>query len=529
MASKDVTRVFGSIRFVLPLILIFFIAAGSAYACPKNTGKAGHRTKSFSTRNVSYMAPVAVTNGGRCSDYGTRRVTYVSMRDNGYYEGGTRYVAVRRSVPRTRYVAVRDVDDYVPTRRVRYVVQDDDYDYAPRYVAVRRRPAYVAVRNYTPRPKLVEVRFFDDGYSRPTYVNVQRVPVVDDYFDRVDRRKTVAVSYVRNGCARVATCGNRLGDVETTSMRRVVYRDDVGYSEPVRSVGYRDDLNHSAPARHEVVKNDFIDGTEEVIYSSPIYDDGAYVDLDDDYLPTSNVSYGSPAASYSSVSYAAAKRAENLCTPFEPIEPCSGAIARTVSYAPAAYVDVDYDDQAFFDADDVTYVTSEDIEDACLSPVSYYESPPVVTKRAVRYVPKRNVSYIADDIAPSMPQTSMVDDVDLVADDEADCLQPVAVQVCDDADVETVSYVPAHGVDYVDTPGTAYCPTSVSSFDDSEVFVKAGDRSLNGDVDSVDALNNRFAYNDGFDAVEETEADDGYDAPYVGDQVSELYEIDGSV
>ena len=91
MASNDVTRVFGSIRFVLPLILIFFIGAGSAYACPKHTGKAAHRSKSISTRNVSYMTPTVITYGGqRCSDnrYGTRRVKYVSVRDTDYNEGG---------------------------------------------------------------------------------------------------------------------------------------------------------------------------------------------------------------------------------------------------------------------------------------------------------------------------------------------------------------------------------------------------------------------------------------------------------
>jgi hypothetical protein len=520
MASKDVARFFGSIRFVLPLILIFFIAAGSAIACPKHTSKAGHRTKSLNTRTVSYMTPVVITYGGRCADNGTRRVKYVSTRDNGYYEGGTRYVAVRRSVPRTRYVAVRGDVDYVPARRVRYVVRDDDDDFAPRYVAVGRNPAYVAVRNYAPRPKLVEVRHFDDGYARPTYVNVQRVPVVDDYFDRVDRKKTVAVSYVRNGCARVVTCGNRLDDVETTSMRRVVYRDDVGYS---------------APVRHEVVKSDFIDGTEAVIYSSPIHDDSAYVDhLDDQVMDTADVAYTAPAElSYMTpmanreVAYVATRNAVNQCTPFEPTEPCSGAIARTVSYGDAAYVDVDHDDQAFFDNDDVTFVAAENIEDACLSPVSYYESPPVVKSRAVSYVLSRNVSYVADGGDYVEP------DVSYVADDQAECLQPVSVQTCDGADFETVSYVPANGVDYVDTADTAYCPTSVSNFDDSELFVDAGHHSMMVDVDSVDALNNGFAYNDGFDAdvnaVEEMDVDDVHEDAYMDDHVSELHEIDDSI
>jgi hypothetical protein len=127
MASKGVTRIFGNIGFVLPLLLIFFTAAGSAYACPEHRSKAAYRTKAINTRTVSYMAPVVITYGGRCADniYGTRRVKHVSMMGDGYFEGGARYVAVRNNAPRTRYVTLRDID------------YDD---VAPRYVAVRRQP-----------------------------------------------------------------------------------------------------------------------------------------------------------------------------------------------------------------------------------------------------------------------------------------------------------------------------------------------------------------------------------------------------
>jgi hypothetical protein len=309
-------------------------------------------------------------------------------------------------------------------------------------------------------------------------------------------------------------------------MRRVVYRDDVSYAAPVRRVVYRDDFDYTAPARHEVVRSDYIDNTEEVVYSGSVYDDDAYVDVDHDYVPTSHVTHVAPTAQYSRVAYVADSPASNLCTPVEPIEPCSGAIARTVSYAPAAYADVDYDDPAFFDTDDVTYVAADDIEDACLSPVSYYEPEPVVKTRSVSYVPRRNVSRVVavDHVQPA---------VSYIAVDDADCLQPVSVQMCDDADLETVSYVPADGVDYVDAADTAYCPTSVSSFDDSEVFVDSDHHSMTVDVDHADALNNGFAYNEGFDvdedAVEEMDVDAVSDEPYMDDHVSEFYDVDDSV
>src|SRR6187402_505594 len=139
MASKGVTRIFGKIGFFLPLLLIFFTVAGSAYACPEHRSKAAYRTKAINTRTVSYMTPVVITYGGRCADNinGTRRVKHVSMMGDGYFEGGARYVAVRNKAPRTRYVAVRDVD----------------YDDVT--------PRYVVVRNVAPRTRQVVVRDID--------------------------------------------------------------------------------------------------------------------------------------------------------------------------------------------------------------------------------------------------------------------------------------------------------------------------------------------------------------------------------
>ncbi len=450
MASKDVTRFFGSIRFVLPLVLIFFIAAGSAIACPNHTGKAAHRTKSLNTRTVSYMAPVVINYGGRCADsrMSTRRVRYV--RDNGYYEGGTRYVAVRRSVPRTRYVAVRDLD-----------VQ----------------PRYVAVRNYAPRQKMVEVRHFDDGYVRPTYVGVQRVPVVDDYFDRVRTTRTVAVRRVSNPCERVVTCGNRLDDLETTSMRRVVYRDAV-----------------PAGTRHVVVKTDMIAGTEEVITPEPSYDDSAFVDtMDNDVLAATDATYTAPVADLD-VAYAApstdvavayvAERdsAMNPCTPVEPIEPCSGAIARTVGYDQAVYDDIDFDDQAFLDTDDVTYVAAGDVEDACLSSVVVTEPRSVVTTRAVSYVPADDVEVdtFDSDLEPVAAAPAVID------------AEPVDAMPVNYVPVETVQYVPVETVEVVPVEFVeADCPEELSIDGAATVSVIPNDDDIVEDefVDSELDLN----------------------------------------
>ena len=144
-----------------------------------------------------------------------------------------------------------------------------------REVAVRRNPVYVdsgtryvAASKSSPRSRVVAVHHPEIGDV--SYVAVQRVPVVDDYFDRARQTKYVAVSsdsprtrYVtvrdpETGCARVVTCQSRLDDVETTSMRRVVYRDDNAYTNGMR---------------HVVVKTDYIDGTEEVIVPRSSYDE----------------------------------------------------------------------------------------------------------------------------------------------------------------------------------------------------------------------------------------------------------------
>jgi hypothetical protein len=499
MASKDLTSFFGSIRFVLPLILIFFIAAGSANACPNHRSSAAYRTNSYSTRKVSYMAPVVITYGGRCADtrYGTRRVKYVSMRDNGYYEGGTRYVAVRRSVPRTRYVAVRDDDDYyVPTRRVRYVVRDDDYDYAPRYIAVRRAPVYVdsgarlvAIRNYAPRTRVVA--HIDEGYSTPTYVTVQRVPVVDDFF----APRTTRVVAVRNtgcGCSRAVSYRNDFDDDDDiVTARRVVYRDEVPYTSGVR---------------HIVVKTDDIDGTEQVIYSGSNYDDSAYVDLPDE----------------------------------------SVQVTRQVSYNDMDDVDFDHQTVSY---DDAAYVADDDMDAACLPESAVYTSPGVVTRRHVSYVPAdevndhdviggSNVAFVTDDdAAPPERYVSVVadsefddSDVAYISDDDVDCPDDVSVRAYDnDTRVRSINFVPVERVNYAPVEQVVYapadkdmdcsCETSMNTFSDQP-------------VDDVDAVADNVYYsdagepiltsNDRDEQIAVAEVDNEMDyVPYEGDHSAE--------
>jgi hypothetical protein len=451
MASKDVTSFFGSIRFVLPLILIFFIAAGSAYACPKHRSTAAYRTNSYS-RNVSYMAPVVITYGGRCADnrYGTRRVKYVSRRDNAYYEGGTRYVAVRRSVPRTRYVAIRDDDDYyVPTRRVRYVVRDDAYDYAPRYVAVRRTPVYVAERDYVPRQRIVAVRHPE--INDVSYVAVQRVPVVDDFFEPLATR-VVAVRNAGCGCSRAVSYRSNVDDeVYVPSAKRVVYRDEVPYTSGVR---------------HIVVKTDDIDGTEEVIYSGPTYDDTANVDLPDESVQvTSPVSYNDVA-------------------------------------------DVDFDDRAVM-YDEAAYVADDDMDAACLPETAVYTSPRVVTRRHVSYVPAdevndydviggTNVAYVSDDDAAPPLRYVTVADTDF-DDVDADFPDDVSVRAYDeDTGVRSINFVPVERANYApveqvlfapaDNDMDCSCETSMNTFSDQP-------------VDDVDAVADNVIYSDTGDAI----------------------------
>ena len=409
MSSKDVTKIFGNIGSVLPLLLIFFTAAGSAYACPEHRSKAAHRTKAINTRTVSYMTPVVITYGGRCADNisGTRRVKHVSMMGDGYFEGGARYVAVRNKAPRTRYVTVRDID------------YDDA---APRYVAVRRQPVYVeaapryvAVRNLAPRTRQVVVRDIDYD-DTPRYTAVRRQPVYVE-----PEARYVAVRNVAPRATYVAASDLDYDDVEPVSS-----------AVSVRSIDT--DLDVEIPTRrHVVVKTDELAGTEEVIYSSP----------GDDIA--------------------------DITPPIENIVATDAAFASNAFTG--VYDDFDVDDQAVLSDSGVTYVAADDMN-ACLPSAVIDTSPELVTTRAVSYAPVEDifndvhqlgtdVTHVYDDDGHSIRYRPFVNDEDLVASNTTyvmadDVEEPCA---CDnDVGAGTVSYVPINDVDDVDATDVIYLP-----------------------------------------------------------------------
>jgi hypothetical protein len=345
MKLEDATRDLGSVRILLPVFLIFLIAAGAAYACPGT--RVVYRTRTVN-RNAPLMGTTVISYGGQpCGDVSyrnTRRVRYTNIGGSGYYTSSPRYVAVRAS------------RSYQPARRVRYIaVRNDDMDYAPsRYVVVRRQPAYVdpgsryiAVRSYAPRTRYVAVRYSDmdaddvDYDYSPHYVAVRRQPVyvspryvavrnVDTDYDDDDYvapapARYVAVRNVGNACA----CGvSSLNDVEVT-----------------------------AP-RHVVVKTDYIAGTQDTIVPRSSYDDTAYLNA-----PAPNLS----TARY--VNYDNAAYWDDGNQRYIPASYAETPQLRTVSYIPADY-DSDFDDEAIPDTDDASYIAADDVGDACLSKIA---------------------------------------------------------------------------------------------------------------------------------------------------------------
>jgi len=426
------------------------------------------------------MTPVVIAYGGRCADnrVGTRRVKYVSVRDNGYYEGSARYVAVRRSVPRTRYVAVRDVD----------------VDYAPRYVRVRRQQPvyvesgtrYVAVRNYAPRSRVVEVHHRDIGDV--SYVATQRVPVVDDYFDRVRTTKVVAVRTVAPRTRYVSV--NDEFDVPRT-----------------RYVSAIDEIDVPAK-RHVVVQTDNLSGAETVLYDTAAKVDDDIAFTGDTGMFSNDVDFSG--AAYSNVNGAALVVSEDIespCMERVAIDDCGDPLkTEAITYAPA-YDDVDLDDSAILDVDDAALVADVDVEDACLSPV-IVESPPTL-RRSVSYVPldhvddeifvtsndpvfikdvgtvssTRYVPVVDDEVEVINADTSIVP----VADMDQPVLTPAAVCDCDDeAAIESVSYMPVEDVAVNIAPVKTVTYVPVEQIEDTDAILIADDECSTV-VSSVDA------------------------------------------
>jgi hypothetical protein len=421
MKLKDATRGIGSVGILLPLILIFLIAAGAAFACPGT--RVVYRTRT-ANRLAPSMGTTVISYGGQpCGDISynnTRRVRYVAVRGNGYYDSGR------------RYISVRSTDSYRPVSQTRYIaVRNDDVDYAPsRYVVVRRQPAYVdvryvAVRNYAPRTRYVTVRDGDmddaDYDYAPHYVAVRRSPVVyetsrryvSDYDDDdyAAPARYVAVRNTGNACA----CGiSSLNDVETT-----------------------------AP-RHVVVKTDYVAGTQDVIVPRSSYDDTAYMTV-----PTANIA----PASY--VNYNDAAYWDDGNQRYMPAATyVESPQLRTVSYV-TPDDDSDFDDEAIPDTDDASYIAAGDVGNACLSRVAV-QAPMETSRQTVSYVPADDVDY---DTSLSGSEPTYV-----VNDNSASAIsyEPVV----EDTDMDT-DYVPANYVGASCSCPVAYQnPAALRTFED---------------------------------------------------------------
>jgi len=438
MASKGVTRIFGNIGFVLPLLLIFFTAAGSAYACPEHRSKAAYRTKAINTRTVSYMAPVVITYGGRCADniYGTRRVKHVSMMGDGYFEGGARYVAVRNNAPRTRYVTLRDID------------YDD---VAPRYVAVRRQPVYVepetryvAVRNLAPRARYVPATDIDYDDVAPRYVAVRRQPV---YVEPETRYVTVP---------------------NIAPRARYVPATDIDYDDVAPAASNIDtdfDVETARP-KHVVVRTDNLAGTEEVLYSSPS-DDTA--DLAAQNLATRN-------AVFAPVAYTNGNGVYDDIDINDEAELSDSDMANIAAddmedtSLPPAVVDTSPE---LVTTRAVSYVPMDDVDND------------VVPMGA-------DVTHVYDDDGHSIRYRPLVDDEDLVDTDTAYVIADD--DACDnDVSASTVSYVPISDVDNVDATDVSYLPVESASYipveesDLGTVTYMSNDSVVKFDTTNIDA------------------------------------------
>jgi hypothetical protein len=421
--------------------------------------------------------------------YDTRGARYVAVRSNGYHSGSSaKYVAVRNGngydkLRRARYTAIQDVD----LDSVRYVALRNNATNRTRYLAVRsgyRRgngivgyvdfddePRQVVVRRVVPRTRYVAVRDIDmDDYDEPRYVAVRRV---------APRTKYVAVRNINSGCTRAVALRSCLDDVETTSVRRVVFRDDDdGYRVRTKHVVLEDEDDDEA----YVIQHEVDDDDDE--YISVVNDSPKYIE----YTP----------AAYSNgngATYIAANNFDNTCVRNIAVRTCrpDAVSSRTIAYEVSD--DDDLDDQAFIHDDGVTYVAANDMEDACLPGRVVGTSTRFVTTRAVESVPEEYVdedvsllrkepAYVetaTDNAAVPWPRWVALDedrtfndlDPTWVAEVEDTCeTQGVHCNLADQVAAGTVNFVPAD--DEFTTATVSYVPVDNTAVE-TVSYVPAGD------------------------------------------------------
>jgi len=334
------------------------------------------------------------------------------MRNNGSYTDAPTYVAVRQ-MPKPRYVAVRNYD----------------YDNAPQYVAVRRRPTYVDMD-----PKYALMR---NNYVRTRYVTVRDRDNMDDY----DYVPTQYVA-VRNVPETRYVAVRNISSDHAYDMRPTAFIPVPHSNYDDRPIGYvpvlasacgcsMSSLQNEEPVslRHVVVRNDYVDGTEAVVYPQ----DYEMADFDD----MANVVVRGRTQTMYNVG--------RFHNDGSAIVPVTYAETGNLSYVPASY-DNNVDDQATLDTHNVTYVAANDIDDACLSPVSvsYFTGDEVDNYQSVNYVPATNVEYISAEPVSYVPNEN------------------VTYVRTKRGHVRSVSFVPTENVDYVNTVNMDSCECPVS-------------------------------------------------------------------
>lgn len=551
MKLNDATRYFGGVGILLPLFLILLISSVAAYACPGSGTKVVYRTKA--AKSVPLMGSTLITYRGpastvRCGNnvIAAKNVRYVKVRNSGPRYVAVRAVNVSRPVDRRQYVAVRSVD------------QIDD----SRYLVVRRAPAYVnmgtryvVVRDQAPRTRYVAVRDIDDDdidssrsvalrrivvdhdVPRTRYVAVRSV---SDEYD-LSPARYVAVRNVQNACACPIGLQSSLDEVETVRPRHVVVKSDLlaGTEEVIVPPSSYDDTAYVAPAMKTVVT------AENVNYVPATY----VVDSDENVIPVSNVEVSANNVAYlpaydesdlddqaildtGGTTYVAADDIEDAClspvavqaspvtmhtaalnyVPIddidddaslgwsEPMYIATNDTASTIEYVPVVADDDDLDLEG-----GTTYVVADDMEDSCSCPVEVGTLDDGLNAETVSFIPVDRLEDIDTETANFIP---------------AESVNYVPVDDMEDTEVVPVSYMPAESVDHAAAASIAASEVALHTAevdgepadmsDPSTVLVAdVGVPPAAGLPGSTEQIAGNIGYRDGFD--------DGQDAALEAD------------
>ncbi len=443
MQLKDATSVIGRVGLLIPLVLIFLIAADSAYACPGHKSKVAYRTKAINrtvsgmpTTVIAYRAPASYR---RCGDnlYDTRGKRYVAVRSRIHSGSGARFVAVRDGegykVRQTRYVAVRNVD----------------LDDGPRYVAVRHRypihrisgTRYAEIRSGYRSGNGI-VRYIDVDVA-PRQVVVRRVPTVR----YVAVRRAVPTKYVSidSGSTRAIALRRSLDEVETGSVKHVVLRDDDPDLSDLDAAAFREDSDDDTSMLENESDDAFAfrdEGENDAPMLESESDDVAYAAVPRD--TTNYVEFRD--ATYSQTPVAVS--------------------TRPITYAVSD--DDDMDDEAILDGGGAKFIAADDVEDARLRPVAVVDtSPEIVSTEAVSYVP---IEYVDNDASFIGSDPTYVE-----TENAASSIRYVPIVEDEDIEAETVSYVPVDEVADVETETVSYVPVVEVEDAESVSFVPVDD------------------------------------------------------